>query len=159
MTKQIMRPKMSLKVIDDFVERSFIKLKQLYPDRRIVELEQKDKDLHWQLNRLTRRLGYAELADLLRQCGFDVPSENQKHNVMPEKIAEPENLIISDTLQSALDKLEQLYPEHKIFALDALDKDLQDKLNKLAHNAGLDCAISEHIYYHNGLIVMVVNIE
>ncbi len=137
MTKQIMRPKMSLKVIDDFVERSFIKLKQLYPDRRIVELEQKDKELHWQLNRLTRRLGYAELADLLRQCGFDVPSENQKHNVMPEKIAEPENLIISDTLQSALDKLEQLYPEHKIFALDALDKDLQDKLNKLAHKAGL----------------------
>ena len=62
-------------------------------------------------------------------------------------------------MQSALDKLEQLYPEHKIFALDALDKDLQDKLNKLAHNAGLDCAISEHIYYHNGLIVMVVNIE
>ncbi len=136
MSKQVMRPKMPLKVIDDFVERSFIKLKQLYPDGRIVELDQKDKTLNWQLSRLARRLGYAELANLLRQCGFDVPS-SQKHSIMPEKTAKPENLITSDALQSALAKLEQLYPEHKIFALDALDRDLQDKLNKLAQRAGL----------------------
>ena len=29
----------------------------------------------------------------------------------------------------------------------------------LEKNGGLDCAISEHIYYHNGLIVMIVSIE
>lgn len=137
MAKQIMRPKMQLKVIDDFVERSFIRLKQLYPDFLVVDLPAKDKTLNWQLNRLAKRLGYPKLADLLRQCGFDTPSESQTHSINPEKAAKPENPPTSNALQSALAKLEQLYPEHKIFALDALDRDLQDKLAGLAQKAGL----------------------
>ena len=60
MAKQIMRPQMQPKVIDDFVERSFIKLKQLYPDFLVVGLAERDKTLNWQLERLARRLGYAE---------------------------------------------------------------------------------------------------
>ncbi len=141
MAKQIMRPQMQPKVIDDFVERSFIKLKQLYPDFLVVGLAERDKTLNWQLERLARRLGYAELADLLRQCGFDLPADSQNLILHPipqsEATEQSETPPASAALQSALDKLAQLYPEHKIFALDALDRELQDKLAKLAQQAGL----------------------
>ena len=122
MAKQIMRPQMQPKVIDDFVERSFIKLKQLYPDFLVVGLAERDKTLNWQLERLARRLGYAELADLLRQCGFDLPADSQNLILHPipqsEATEQSETPPASAALQSALDKLAQLYPEHKIFALE-----------------------------------------
>ena len=60
------------------------------------------------------------------------PSE-QKQVVVKRKITDPK---LSEAIEKVFEKLEELYPEHKVFALDNIDKKLRADITELFPKAG-----------------------
>ena len=49
-----------------------------------------------------------------------------------------QNAAAADALRGILERLEKYYPEHKVFALDAIDSTLRDRLSKIYKDCGCD---------------------
>lgn len=70
--------------------------------------------------------------DDTKQTAESNPSE-QKPAVVKREITDQK---LSKAIEKAFEKLEKLYPEHKVFALDNIDKKLRADITELFHRAG-----------------------
>lgn len=88
------------------------------------------------IEEMARKMAEQMLAEMLKEKGISPAETEIADERYPQPIHGAKRLEITDPkldkrVETFFRRLEQYFPEHKVFALDALDKELRERLSKL----------------------------